>query len=140
MIIDRARLRSERGTGLIGTTAGIAVFLVFLLFAVQLTVDLYARSSVSAAGYDAARSVAARNVDHDDPASVRRAVAHAEQGFRDLLGDLGRDAEVTWQVDAEQVRLRVRADSPTIVPRALEADTGLGRIDRTFVVRIEEAV
>lgn len=140
MTISKARLRSERGTGLIGTTAGVAVFLIFLLFAVQLTVDLYARSSVSAAGYDAARSVAARQVDHDDQASVRRAMRRAERGLRDLLGDLGREAKVIWQVGEDQVRLRIRADTPTIVPRALGAETGLGHIDRTFVVRIEEVV
>lgn len=135
---SRTRLHSERGTGLIGSTAGIAVFLIFLLFAVQLTVDLYARSSVSAAGYDATRSVAARQVDHDDPASVRRAVARAEKGLRQLLGDLGRRATLTWQVKDDQVRLRIRADTPAIVPRTLGADTGLGSIDRTFVVRIEQ--
>ena len=48
---------------MIGTTAGLMVFLVLLLFAVQATVSLHARSVVTATAYDAAREVAAPTLD-----------------------------------------------------------------------------
>lgn len=132
-----ARSRSEAGTGLIGSAAGVAVFLVLLLFAVQLVVNLYASSTVSAAGYDAARQVASRRVDHGDPAAIASAQLDAERRLRRLLGELGRSAEVTWQVDADTVRLRVVADAPGVLPRRLAQGTALRQVDRTFVVRIE---
>ena len=52
-----------------GTFAGVLVFLVFLLFAVQLLFNLYATSAVTAAGLDAARVVAAQQVDHTSAAA-----------------------------------------------------------------------
>lgn len=129
--------RGQRGTGLLGTAAGTAAFLVFLLFAVQLTVTLYATSTVNAAGYDAARRVASMRIDHDDPAAVRRAAAESERHLRDLLGDLGRTARVTWTVDADHVRLRIVADSPGVLPSTVRDTAHLRHIDRTFVVRVE---
>ena len=44
----------DRGAGLISTAAGVVVFLVFLLFAVQLLFGLYASSTVTAVANDAA--------------------------------------------------------------------------------------
>lgn len=132
-----ARHRSEAGTGLIGSAAGVAVFLVLLLFTVQLVADLYATSTVNAAGYDAARQVASRRVDHTDPAAVVYAQRAAEHRLRSLLGRFGRTAAVTWQVDDEEVRLRVEVDAPGILPSGLARRTALRHIDKTFVVRIE---
>lgn len=131
------RCQAEEGTGTIATSAGTAVFLVFMLFAVQLTMSLYATSTVNAAGYDAARTVASKAVDHEDPVAVRRATRRAEGGLRQLLGDLGRDAQLSWSIDGGSVRLRVRATTPGILPSGLADTAGLRSIDRTFVVRIE---
>jgi hypothetical protein len=131
-------VRGERGTAVIGSTAGVAVFLVLLLFAVQLLTNLYATTTVTAAGLDAARTVAARDVDHTSPAEVGAAAARAEAGFRHLTGPVGQRAQLSWAVDGETVRLRVRADSPTILPSRWGARLAFGRIDRTFVVRIED--
>ena len=128
----------ERGTGLIGRAAGVAVFLVFMLFAVQLCVNLYATSTVTAAGYDAARSVASHRVDHADPAIVAGARRRAEARLRHLLGDVGRDAEVRWTVDDQSVRLHLRVQSPTILPRSVAGEVAMGTVDRTFEVRIEQ--
>lgn len=133
-----SRWHEERGTGLIGSAAGVAAFLLFLLFALQLISNLYATSTVTAAGYDATRSVASAEVDHDDPASVATAQREAERHLRDLLGEMGQDAEFTWSSDGEQVRLRLVVDSPGILPSSVRDTTGLRRIDRTFVVRIEQ--
>jgi hypothetical protein len=125
------------GTGLIGTVAGVTAFLFFLLFAVQVTVTLYATSTTNAAGYDAARSVAASSIDHDDAGAVRRATGTADQQFRALLGRRGDDAELRWDIDDDAVRLHVVVEAPSILPRAIRDTTRLRRIERTFVVRIE---
>lgn len=134
----RSRWHEERGTGLIGSAAGVAAFVLFLLFAVQLIVNLYATSTVTAAGYDAARSVASASVDHDDPRSVSIAQGEAERHLRDLLGELGRTAKLSWSSDGNQVRLHLVVDSPGIIPSSVRDTTGLRRIDRTFAVRIEQ--
>lgn len=127
----------EAGTGLIGTIAGVAAFLCFLLFAVQVIVTLYARSTTTAAGYDAARAVASSSVDHDDPAAVARATVAAEARFRDLLGRRGDDATLRWDLGGDSIRLQVTVDAPAILPRSIRDTAGLRRIERTFVVRIE---
>lgn len=131
-------IQNESGTGLIGSAAGVAAFLVLLLFAVQLLVNLYAATTVSAAGLDAARSVASRTVDHGDPASVTAAQAQAETTLRELLGGIGQDASVSWAVGAGEVRLRLEVDTPGILPSAMGEVVAFGHIDRTFVVRTEE--
>ncbi|MEO6989595.1 MAG: hypothetical protein ABI239_13225 [Aquihabitans sp.] len=133
-----SRWRGEAGTGLIGSAAGVAAFVLFLLFAVQLIVNLYATSTVTAAGYDAARSVASANVDHSDPQSVAVAQREAERHLRDLLGDMGQSAQLSWSTDGNQIRLHVVVDSPGILPSSVRDTTSLRHIDRTFVVRIEE--
>ena len=56
---------------------------------------------------------------------------------RELLGHLGEDAEISWSVDGGAVRLRIEASTPGLLPAAWAAGS-LRRIDRTFVVRIEE--
>lgn len=136
-MIVSSRTRSEAGTGLIGSAAGVAVFLVLLLFTVQLVVNLYATSTITAAGHDAARQVASRRVDHQDPLAVAAAQHDAERRLRSLLGDLGQAAEITWRVDDDAVHLRVVADAPGVLPGGLARRTALRRVDRTFVVRIE---
>jgi hypothetical protein len=56
------RFPEETGTGLVGSVAGFAVFLVLLLLAAQVMFDLYARSAVTAAAFDAATKVAGYDV------------------------------------------------------------------------------
>lgn len=128
----------EAGTGLIGTAAGVAVFLVLLLFSVQLAVNLYATSTVTAAGYDSARVVASSDVDHSDPAGVFAARARAEARFHHMLGAAADGATFTWDLTGDAVRLRVRMDPPGILPSSLGSRIGFDHIDRTFVARIEE--
>ena len=53
-----------------------------------------------------------RDVDHHDPAAVRRAERHAEAAARADLGALGREVIYDWTVNADEVRLRVRFDRP----------------------------
>ncbi|CAN5734094.1 hypothetical protein BH10ACT1_BH10ACT1_00590 [soil metagenome] len=129
----------EAGTGVISSAAAVLVFLLFLLFAVQVIVGLYARSTVAAAGYDAARAVASRQVDHTDPAQVGAARRRAEARTRSLLGGIGEDARFEWTIDQDVVRLRLSVRSPGVLPSSVAEIGGPKDIERTFVVRVEEA-
>jgi len=133
-----ADLHSERGTGVIGSLAGTIVFLALMLFGCQTLVSIFVTSTVSAAGFDAARSVASRQVDHADPSAVAAAEASAAAHLRALLGPLGRRAELTWAVGRDAVQLHIRVDSPAFVPGGWLNGHGTRHIDRTFVVRVEE--
>lgn len=136
--VDTARRRRDDGTGMIGSLAAVVVFLSFLLLASHVLVGLYARSVVNAAGFDAARQVASRTVDHGDPASVGAAEARAEARLRNLLGAMGREAEVSWRVSPDTVTLRVRVDVPRVGVPGLVGATGLETVDRSFAVRVED--
>lgn len=130
----------DRGAGLIGTIAGVLVFLAFLLFAVQLLANLFATSTVTSAAYDGARSVAGADVDHADHTSVAAARARAEDHVRRLLGRMGDRARFDWSGStSEQVALRVRVEPPRVLPPALDARLGFDEIDRTATARVEQA-
>lgn len=132
------RSRSQAGTALVGTVAGVAVFIILLLFAVQLLVNLYATTTVTAAGLDAARLAASKDVDHTDAGAVAAARTRAEARFRSLMGEAAEGAVLTWADDADSVRLSVALDTPTILPRSLGGIVAFGRIERTFEVHVEE--
>jgi hypothetical protein len=116
----------------------VIVFLAFMLFAVHLVISLYATTVVTDSAYEAARAVAAADVDHGDPAAVAAAQARAEEDMRANLGGYAERVEpLDWSgTDADVVRLRVRADNPSFL---IYATGGLGydTIDRTVSVRVE---
>jgi Flp pilus assembly protein TadG len=120
---------------MVGTTAGLLVFLVLLLFAVQAAVSLSARSLVTAAAYDAARDVAG----YASQASRADARARAEQRLRDRLGEAGRTAVIEWLAteDPDVVRLHVSVQHPSLLPRAFGDPLGVTSTDRTVEVRVE---
>lgn len=122
----------EEGTGLIASVVGLAVFLSLLLFATQILFDLYARSAVTAAAFDAARIVAG-----SDAGATPASEAAAENGARATLGAYGRDAAFTWDVTADQVALSVRVHDRSVLPAGLGRPLGLDQVDRTVVVRRE---
>lgn len=124
--------RGESGVGLIPTIAGFLVFLGFLTFAVQLTLNLYATSAVTAAAYDAARIVAGSEADASDTAR-----AEAEAHARRVLGQVGERARFDWTVDGEVVALRVEVDNPRVVLPALGGRLGFDTVERTVTVRRE---
>jgi hypothetical protein len=113
---------------LIGTVAGVAVFLAFLLLAVQLLFNLYATSAVTAAAYDAARMVA--GADRPD-------VARAEDHARRVLGRYADRVRFRWSVDDDVVALRVTARHTSFLLPALGGAVGMDEIDRTIRVRVE---
>lgn len=122
--------RPDAGAGLVGTLAGVAVFLVLLLFAVQVLLNLYATSVVTAAAFDAAREVAAAGGD-------RRAVAAAEAKAREVLGRYASAVTFEWTVPAgEDVVVRVRAENRLFAFPGLSIEP-LQVVDRTVRARIE---
>lgn len=126
--------RCDRGAGLIGTIAGVTVFLAFLTVAVQILMNLYSASVVTSAAYDAARQAASRGRTPIEAADKRSAEQHA----RSLLGQVGDKAAFSWdESDPEVIQLRVVARSPRFLLPVVDGALGLDVIDRTVTVRVE---
>jgi Flp pilus assembly protein TadG len=126
------RALGDAGTGTVSTLAGVTAFLVLLLFAVQVMLNLYATSVLSAAAYDAARRAATHG---REPTALEQ--ADAESYARSLLGAYGARAQFDWSAsDDSVVRLRVRLANARLLP--LVGLVGLDEVDRTFSVRVEE--
>jgi len=126
----------ERGSGLIGTSAGFLVFLLLLFAAVQILFNLYATTMVTTAAHEAAMKVAGFDASADRCA----AVPAAEAAFIDSLGQYGRDghASLTWTCDDPQrVIVRITADHPTMLPRAVAGLFGLSHMSKIIEVRTE---
>src|SRR5579871_1178399 len=125
---------AEQGAGLVATLIGAVVFLLCLLFAVQVLVGLYANSVITAAAYGAARAVAGGGA-FGDAGGQEATVAAAEAAARSNLGAIGSRADFNWQeVDGDRVVLEVRVAMPQFVPLRLAP---LMIIDRTVIVRTE---
>jgi hypothetical protein len=137
------------------TLFGFMVILVIVLFATQVVFDLYARSAVTSAAVEAARSVAGfasseafagdgGGVAADPYQSEQQAIGAAESRARAALGRYGDVTSFTWRFlpsDAvpQVVELRVRfnlSGSAFDLARPL-ALPGLNAFDRTVRVRVE---
>ena len=123
---------TERGAGVIGTVVGVLVFLVLVMFATQVLLGLYTTSVMTAVTYDAAKAVA--GADADGEAAARD---DAEDNARRQLGRFGGGVHFDWAVGPDAVRLTVRAQRPTLLPRALAAGAGMADVVRTVRVRSE---
>lgn len=125
----RDRARTERGVGLFSSAFGLLIFLVMLLFAVQVLVSLYANSVVSSVAYDAAR-YAARTGD----------VAGAQARFARGVGSADVSAAISVVAGPDgpdQVTVRVTGRAPTFLAGRFSSDLPFGTIDRTITVRGE---
>ncbi len=110
---------------------GFSVFLVMLLFAVQVLFNLYAASVVTAVSYDAARRVAGS----DGGPSYE---AEAEEQARQALGRYADRVTFDWSAtSADEVVLRVRSDNPSLLLPVLAGPAALDRLDRTIRIRVE---
>jgi hypothetical protein len=135
-VADAQPHAENRGTGLVSLTGALLVFLLLLFFAVQLTINLYARSQVTAAGFDAARHVAGYENDQRREA----ASAEAESRLRTMLGSMGDDVRLEWDLsDPDTVRLHLVLTPRSIAPPLVRGAVGLDKIDRTIVVRAESS-
>ena len=130
------RRGGQEGVGLISTAAGVLVFLMFLLLAVQLLFGLYASSTVTAVANDAATRAASA----DAPP-----LAAIEAEARDSLGEVGQGATFAWDVDdadddgtADTVVLEVIAHPPRFIPPSIGGSLGVEEIRRVVRVRAEE--
>lgn len=129
----RSRGRTEDGSGLLPTVAGVLVFLILLLLAVQVIFNLYATSAVTAAAFDAARVVAGA-----DAGDRELAADAATEQARDVLGRYGERARFEWAIEGEFVELHVVTTNPSFLPVALRRPLGLDTVDRRVRVRVEE--
>ncbi len=124
--------RDEAGTSVIGTTFGFVAFLGFLLFAVNVAVGLYARSTATAISFDQARRLA------EQGSSCHSDASGTEQAVVDRLDGWWRRVEVVAACDGEVARVRVDATaSRSMLPAVLLRPTRLAELHRTFTVRIE---
>ena len=122
----------ERGGGPISLWVGFSVFLVMLLFAVQVLFNLYAASVVTAVSYDAARRVAGS----DGGAAY---VAEAEEQARQALGRYASRVTLDWSASSpDEVVLRVQSDNPSVLLPLKRGPAALQQLDRTIRVRVEQ--
>lgn len=122
-------MRGEDGSSPLTAVFGFIVFMTFLLGAVQISLHLFASSAVSAAAFDAARSVAAES---------GRSCSEARERARAQLGAYGSGPEVTIACsggDADPVVVRIVAPSPA---QLLNDTFDFGTIDREARVRREQ--
>ena len=111
--------------------AAFLAFIAFLLFAVQVLLNLRATSVLSAVGYDAARRVAAAG---GEPAARDAAEADA----RRALGRYGASVRFEWNLaDPDVVVLHVLGHNPTLALPGLAGPTAFADVDRTIRVRVE---
>ena len=104
---------------------GLLFFFGFLVFAVNVTYNLYATSVITSLALDAAHDVAER--DGLSP-------AEAEAEFRSQVGD---DVDFSIAVVGNTVQASVRWETNALLPQISDA-RAFGVIDRTFEVRVEE--
>ena len=130
-----SRPGTDGGVGLLASAAGILVFLVFVLFAVQLLFGLYATSTVTAVANDAATRAAA---------GAAPDVELIEADARRSLGRIGDQASFLWSTEdsdgdgvADTVVLEVVADPPRFIPGSIGGAIGLDDVRRTVRVRQE---
>ncbi len=122
------RANADFGTSVVGTFVGFLIVMILLLFCAQVLVRLYATSTLTAVAARAAEDVA----ESPDP---RSEVPFAETEARQQLGTFGATrTRFQWlEVDAQQVVLEVRGDSPSLLPWP----GGWPSITRTVSIRTE---
>lgn len=124
----------DTGTGLVASIAGVAVFCILMLLAVQVLLVLYARSVVGAAAFDALRVASG-----SDAGAAPAALTAAEGQARRELGASGAGAMFTWIVGRRTLALRVSLKEPSLLPRDVAALLRIDTVTRTVVLPIEGA-
>jgi hypothetical protein len=115
------------GTGVVATVFGFTAFLGFLLLATNLAVGLWARSAATAVAADEAVHLARAG------GACRERAEDAQAQVARRLGRWWEHVVVDVACSPSDVMLRLRARTA----HALIAP-GLGHLERTFVVRVEQ--
>lgn len=130
----------DRGTGVFASSFGFTVFLIFLLFTVQLLFGLYVRTTVTAVATDLAQQAANEGPTAVDPDRLSFYEAEA----RRRLGGYADDATFEFTlVDADAdgrddtVAVRVDAALPTLLPARWIPGSPTS-FERTMRARLEE--
>lgn len=128
--------RHERGAGLIGLTGGLLVYLLLLLFAVQLLFNLYARSVITGTAYAATRTATRYHPGMPCEALAPLATARIATG----LGRAGTHARIEPSCldGGRTLRIRVVVTPPSALPTFLGGLDELRTIDRTVEVALEQ--
>ena len=127
----------DRGAGMVSSLAGLTVFLLFLLLAVQVLVGLYATSTVKATLHDAASRAATQGTDEVD---LARLSDQAEAS----LGAMGDRTDIELRLvddDGDGTGDVVAGEAvsvpPRFVPRSVGGMLGFEEIRASVRVRIE---
>jgi hypothetical protein len=122
---------AESGTGLVGAVVGVTVFLTLLLFAVQLALNLYATSTVTAVAFDAVREVAATPGTAADRARAEDRARHVLDQYEERGGRLAFE----WDVRRDDVVvLHVVTERPALLAGIRFP---FQRVERTVTARWE---
>lgn len=132
------RSRGDAGATMLTASLALLVFLAFLLFSVQLLLNLYETSTVTSTAYEGARMVASSDIAHETVGAELAARDRAEQKMRSLLGPQGSRADFDWSGSTpDQIVLRVQLDTPRFTSAAFGRHIPNSHIDRTVRVRVE---
>lgn len=112
---------------------GFLIFACFLLLAVQVAFDLYARSTLGAVAADAARIVAG-----SDAGASPQAISAAETDARRELGQEGQVARFRWSVAADSVQVTISVPATRFLPERLSGAVGLADVSNGARVRWEK--
>ena len=128
----------DRGTGLISSAAGVVVAILFVAFAAQVLLGLYATSTLRATLHDVASRAANRPV--ATPAELARLADQAEAS----LGPMGRRTAIVLELEdidgdgvPDVVVGRAVAEPPQFVPRSVGGMVGFEQIRAGVRVRLE---
>jgi hypothetical protein len=128
----------DRGTGLISSAAGVVVAILFMAFAAQVMLGLYATSTLRATLHDVASRAANQPV--ATPAELARLADQAEAS----LGPMGDRTAIVLELEdadgdgvADVVVGRAVAEPPRLVPRSVGGMVGFEQIRAGVRVRLE---
>jgi hypothetical protein len=129
---------TDRGTGMLASMAGLLVAVLFVAFAAQVLLGLYATSTLRATLHDAAARAAGEGA--ATPGELERLAGDAESS----LGAMGERTTITLEVvdidgdgTADVVVGRAVAVPPRLVPRRIGGMVGFEEIRAGVRVRVE---
>lgn len=129
----------DKGTGLIGTAAAVLATVLFLTFACQLLVGLYASTALRGSLHDAAGR-AARHEAWAEPAELDRLERRAEASLGRMGGRTAvrlEPVDVSGDGAADVVRGEAVSHPPRFVPALLGGALGVEEVRVGVEVRIE---